>query len=65
MKRSQSADLYFDPDNLVSLCVSCHAWTDEAGDGHRGRLLVASLGRGKFRFSIRRVDKFAARAGGE
>ena len=63
VKRSQSTALQFDPDNLVSLCTSCHRWTDEAGAGRRGRLTVKSLGTGRFRFGVQTVDKFTAREG--
>ena len=62
VKRSQSTALATAPDNLIALCRFCHDWTDAAGSSASGRLVIHSLGAGRFRFQVQTVDKFAARA---
>ncbi len=59
VKRSQGGS-DFDLDRLVALCRWCHDQTDAPYE--RGRLVVTSLGDGRFRFSvIRRTGMGSAR----
>jgi hypothetical protein len=57
VKRAQGGS-DFDLDRLVALCRPCHAQTD--APYRRGRLVVTSLGGGRFTFAIiRGPDKWA------
>ena len=51
----------FDLDRLVALCPACHAQTD--APYARGRLVISSLGDGRFTAEVTRgADKWAIRA---
>jgi HNH endonuclease len=63
VKRSADKTRRLDPQNLVTLCKSCHSRTDFAYQ--HGRLVVSAEGGGKFRFELEyRDSKFAARREG-
>jgi HNH endonuclease len=65
VKRSQGGVL-MDPDNVVTLCRTCHDWTDAAYASSEGRLVVDTLGSGRFVFSIvRAASKWSARVAGD
>jgi 5-methylcytosine-specific restriction endonuclease McrA len=66
IKRSQAKSFLLDPTNVITLCRTCHAWTDAPYSGSEGRLVIERWMRGKeydFAFSIVRApSKFAMRA---
>lgn len=59
IKRSHAKALRLDADNLITLCRSCHAWTDESYGGWRGRLVIVALGAGDFSMRVMRGTKSA------
>ena len=60
VKRAQGGS-DFDLDQLVALCLPCHAQTD--APHARGRLVITPLGDGRFTCKVTRgTDKWAVRA---
>ncbi len=52
VKRSRAPRLLMDDDNVVTLCRTCHEWTDASYMAPSGRLVIDKLGDGDFAFSI-------------
>lgn len=64
-KRSQAPKRLTDASNCLTLCRPCHNWCDSPFSAPEGRLVVESIGGGRFVFSVvHAANKFAARAAG-
>ncbi len=61
-KRSQRPDLVLEPTNVVTLCRTCHNWTDADPMGKQGRLKIDRNG-GIVRMWIDYEGKLARLAG--
>jgi 5-methylcytosine-specific restriction endonuclease McrA len=64
-KRSADPSVLLDAERCVTLCRTCHGWTDASYASAKGRLVVEAIGGGRFVFSVvRGASKWAVRAAG-